>query len=113
MYACSEFDDDLRELVRRAGGAHGSANADTTLKSTDFFRYMIGDPPTELTSTRKGKTADSTLNAYAEIQAVSSKKHLAINRTICRMMDRNVPDFDLAHASSRWTRATERCLRTP
>lgn len=99
MYACGEFDDDLRQIVRDSGGKRSSSNADRTLRSTDLYRYLIGEASTELTSTRKGRTAQTTLDAFAAIQAVSTTKHLAINRAICRMLDRNIPDFDLDGAA--------------
>jgi hypothetical protein len=99
IYACAEFDESLREVVRAAGVARSTANADRTLKNTDFYRYIIGQPPTELTSTRKGKTAPTTLAAYRDIQKLSATRHLAINRAICRLMDRNIGHFDLENAA--------------
>ncbi|MDQ3822157.1 MAG: hypothetical protein M3321_02815 [Actinomycetota bacterium] len=99
VYACAEFDDSLRTVVRSAGVARSSSNADRTIKNTDFYRLMIGEPPSELTSTRKGRTALTTLAAYRALQELSSTRHISINRAICRLMARNVPGFDLDNAA--------------
>ena len=75
------------------------SNADRTIKNTDFYRLMAGLASTEFTSTRKGKTAPSTLAAYSAIQALSAQHHKAINQAICGLVDRNVDDFSAALAS--------------
>jgi hypothetical protein len=95
----AEFDTSLRVTVENAGVIRNAANARRTLKTTDFYRLMMGNPPTELTSTRKGRPADTTLDAYEAIQRLSSKRHLAINRAICRSMASVVPGFDLDNAA--------------
>lgn len=99
VYACAEFGDaDLRSLPKSHGVGRSPANADRTFKNTDLYRHLSGRTTGELTSTTKGKTAESTLNAYAAIQAASAARHKAINQAICALAGRNVPDFaaDLA-----------------
>jgi hypothetical protein len=100
VYACAHFGDPaLRAAVEGADMGPNWSNADRTVRNTDFFRLMAGLASTEFTSTRKGKTAGSTLAAYAAIQALSAQHHKAINQAICRLVDRNVPDFNGALAS--------------
>jgi hypothetical protein len=99
VYACAHCGDaSLRDAVSEAGMGPSWSNADRTLKNTDFYRLMEGLPLTEFTSTRKGRTAQSTLDAYSAIQAKSITSHKAINQAICQLVDRNVDDFrgDLA-----------------
>lgn len=94
VYACAEFGDDyLRDAVKTAGISRSASNADRTFQNTDFFRLLAGRPLTELTSTMKGKTAASTLEAFAAIQSLSATKHKAINQAICALAQRNVPGF--------------------
>jgi hypothetical protein len=71
----------------------GGSNAATTSKNTDFYLLLIGQPSTELTSTIKGKTAETTLAAHAAVQALSSTRHKAINQSICRLAETVVPEF--------------------
>jgi hypothetical protein len=94
VYACAEFgDDQLREAVRSAGMGRSPANADRTIRNTDFYRLVAEAPSPELTATPKGKTAARTAAAFAAIQALSTTKHKTINQCICRLVERNVPNF--------------------
>jgi hypothetical protein len=98
-YACVEFGDEaLRDGVRAAGVARSSGNADRTLRNTDFYRLLAGEPITELTATRKGRTSDAVNAAYAWVQEGSSKRHKVINQSICSLLDRNVPGLDMSAA---------------
>lgn len=99
VYACAEFGAaDLQGAVKDHGFAKHRGNADRTLRSTDFYRFLAGETTSELTSTRKGKTADATLAAYGAVQGRSAKRHKAINQAIARLAGRNVEGFrdDLA-----------------
>lgn len=46
-----------------------------------------------MTSTSKGRTAQTTLRAHAAVQALSAKRHKAINQAICQLAEQVVPDF--------------------
>jgi len=99
VYACAHFGDPLlKKAVSDARMSPSWSNADRTLKNTDFYRLMAGLASTEFTSTRKGKTASSTLKAYAALQELSAQHHKALNQAICQLVDRNVEAFkaDLA-----------------
>jgi hypothetical protein len=94
VYACAEYGDpDLKALVTNEGLTRSQSNARRTFESTDFYRLLIGSPSKELTSTMKGKTADSTLRAHASIQASSNKRHKAINQAICQLAEEVEPHF--------------------
>jgi hypothetical protein len=98
-YACAEFgDDSLKEVVRRAGVTRNSGNADRTFNNTDLSHLLFNRTTSELTSTRKGRTSDVTVAAFNELQKLSATRHKALNQSICRLIDRNVPGFrgDLA-----------------
>ena len=86
-------DEGLRALAGDAGMTPSSSNAATTFKNTDFYRLLIGQPSTELTSSIKGKNAPTTLAAHRAIQAASSKRHKAINQAICQLAESVVPSF--------------------
>lgn len=95
VYSCLHYgDENLRKVARDAGMTPSTSNAVTTFKNTDFYRLVMGQPSKELTSTTKGKTADATLSAYTAIQALSSKRHKAINQAICALAESVVPEFD-------------------
>lgn len=94
VYACLQYGDEgLRALATEAGMTKSGSNAVTTFKNTDFYRLLIGEPSTELTSTIKGKTAETTLAAHTSIQAVSAKRHKAINQAIAQLAESVVPEF--------------------
>jgi hypothetical protein len=100
VYACAEFGDDvLQDLVRAEGIARSSGNADRTFKNTDAFQLLSREPLSELTSTRKGRTAETTKRAYASVQAQSAKKHKTINQAITALAGRNIPDLDAGLAT--------------
>ena len=94
VYSSMQYgDEDLKEVVKANGMKPGGSNAVTTFKNTDLYRLLIGEPSTELTSTTKGKTADTTLAAHAAVQALSAKRHKAINQSICQLAQEVVPEF--------------------
>lgn len=94
VYASLEFGDaDLREAAATNGMKRSAANANTTFKNTDLYRLLIGKPSQELTSSIKGRTADSTLATYAAIQALSAKRHKTINQAICQLAESTVQAF--------------------
>jgi hypothetical protein len=94
VYSCLQHGDEgLRSAATEKGMMPSGSNATTTFKNTDFYRLLIGKPSTELTSTIKGKTAATTLAAHGAIQALSAKRHKAINQSICQLAEVVVPTF--------------------
>lgn len=94
-YAALHYGDEgLQQLVRDAGLGRSPANARTTFMNTDFYKLLTGTTSYELTSTTKGKTADTTQAAYAAVQGASSKRHKAINQSICALAESVVPEFE-------------------
>ncbi|MGW7551116.1 hypothetical protein [Streptomyces sp. WAC 06725] len=94
VYSIAEYGpEDMRSALREKGISKSPANADTTFQSTDFCKFINGSGVNELTSTIKGKTSDSVLNAYAHIQQFSARRHKVINQAICALAEKNVPTF--------------------
>ncbi|MET9484812.1 hypothetical protein [Streptomyces sp. NPDC006638] len=94
VYSISEYGtEDMRETLKAKGIGKSATNADTTFGSTDFSKFINGSGMNELTSTTKGKTSESILEAYSFIQSSSSKRHKVINQAICALAERNVPEF--------------------
>jgi alpha-D-ribose 1-methylphosphonate 5-triphosphate synthase subunit PhnG len=94
VYSCLEYgDEDLKRVATEQGMRRSGSNARTTFKNTDFYRLVIGEPSTELTSSIKGRNAASTLAAHAAVQELSAKRHKAINQAICQLAEEVVPDF--------------------
>lgn len=54
----------------------------TAFKTTDLARFLKGESVPEVLSSNKGKTSQSTLEAYDAIQALSSRRHKEINKCI-------------------------------
>jgi hypothetical protein len=55
-YACVQHGDaGLKRVVRESEMGPSDSNAERTFKNTDFYRLLIGEPRTELTSTSKGR----------------------------------------------------------
>jgi len=95
-YAClHQGPQELRRLVAESGLKANSGNAATTLRATDLYRFLAGGETAELTSSRKGKTKDPSLNAYRRIQGRSASLHRAITETICRHLGDQLPGFRL------------------
>ncbi|GAA2522531.1 hypothetical protein GCM10010201_20740 [Pilimelia columellifera subsp. columellifera] len=89
-------DHDLQQLTSKAGLSRNATNAATTFRNTDFYRFLTATTSAELTSTSKGRTADATLAAYEAIQAVSARRHKAVNQAICGLVEQVVPEFSAA-----------------
>jgi len=94
VYSCLQHGDGgLRAAAREKGMTPSAANATTTFKNTDLYRLLIGQPSTELTSSTKGRNAATTLAAHTAIQALSARRHKAINQSICQLAELVVSDF--------------------
>jgi hypothetical protein len=85
-------------LVTAATGAGmiaNTTNATKTLKATDLYRLLVGERINELTSSRKGKTKDTTLTAFANIQALSAQQHRTINEAVVTALAGEINTIDL------------------
>lgn len=70
---------DLRAAVIKVGIQPNKGSAGQSLKASELYRFLSGNSVPEFTTGKKGKAQASTLSAYADIQALSSKRHKAIN----------------------------------
>ena len=87
VYACLHHgEEDLLRLAQDAGARPDKGNAGRTIQASELFRYFRGEAVPEFTTGRKGKVLDATVRAYAQIQAVSLKRHKAINQAICELV---------------------------
>lgn len=99
-YAALQYgDEDLVGRVQAAGLKRSTTNARTTFMSSDLYRLLTGSTSLELTSTTKGKTAQTTIDAYKAVQAASAKRHKAINMSICALAENVVPEFKASEGS--------------
>lgn len=87
VYSCLHYGSPfLQQVVKDSGLQPHSGNAEITFKRTDFYRFLIGENLTELTSTRKGRPGEKSLNAFVNVQRLSSKHHKEINMAICQSL---------------------------
>ena len=87
VYACLHHGDkDLLKLAQDAGARPDKGNAGRTVQASELFRYFRGEAVPEFTTGRKGKVLESTVSAYDALQAVSLKRHKAINQAICDLL---------------------------
>lgn len=75
-------------------GNRGTGN--TAYRTTDLARFLAGEPVPEVLTTNKGKTSESTVNAYDAIQALSSRQHRDINEAILTFVGKSDGSFDPA-----------------
>jgi hypothetical protein len=91
--------DDVRNAALREKAQPNSGSASQAVKASEFFRFLSGAAVTEFTTGRKGRAKDRTVDAYAAIQALSAKRHKAINQAICALTHQFVPGFQCDQAS--------------
>jgi hypothetical protein len=84
--------DDLKKAAKSVQANSGSASQ--AVKASEFYRFLSGAAVTEFTTGRKGRAKDQTVAAYTTIQALSAKRHKAINQAICALTKQYVEDFD-------------------
>ena len=95
VYSCLHFgSDELQSASASEGLKKHKVNLQTTFKATDFAKFFRNELSTELTSSRKGKNADATLNSFAAIQKLSAQKHKNINQAICQTLAYCNADID-------------------
>lgn len=91
-YSCIHYGaPNLIAAATGTGMAGNTTNAGVTMRATDLYRLLIGERINELTSSRKGKTKDTTLQAFAAIQSLSAKQHKAINQAIIKSLANEIP----------------------
>ncbi|MBX3736905.1 MAG: hypothetical protein KF715_09470 [Candidatus Didemnitutus sp.] len=96
-YACLHHGDPmLQTAATSAGMSKNSTNAETTMRATDLYRLLVGQTVSELTSSRKGKTKDTTASAYAAIQRLSAQNHQLINKAIVQGLGQQLGDVDFS-----------------
>lgn len=72
----------LRDDVEATGISSHPWNRTNSIRSSDLTRFLSGEEVDEITSSKKGSTADATLAAFDIVQARSSKEHKSINQAI-------------------------------
>jgi hypothetical protein len=87
-------EDDLRGAALHAKAQPNSGSALQAVKASEFFRFLSGAAVPEFTTGQKGRAQDTTLAAYAAIQALSAKRHKAINQAICGLTRNYVEGFE-------------------
>jgi len=99
VYSCLHFGEDvIKDKIKQIGYMEHISNARTTMKTTDFYRFLSGDTLSELTSSKKGKISDVLAKAYSYVQSNSALKHKSINDSILKLInniDQNVVVIDL------------------
>lgn len=89
---------DLQKLATDSGARLDKGNASRTIRASEAARFFRGEEIPEFTSGKKGKTSDATEKAFAAVQAVSVKRHKAINEAIIRMIATEVSEPDLGQS---------------
>ena len=87
-------EDDLSGAALHAKAQPNSGSALQAVKASEFYRFLSGAPVPEFTSGQKGRAQSTTLAAYAAIQALSAKRHKAINQAICGLTRNYIEGFD-------------------
>ena len=87
-HACALFStagSPVRKAVEKTKFRGSLGAGKVAYSKTDLGRFLAGEPVPEVLTSNKGKTSASTLAAYDAIQALSSRSHLEINRSILRL----------------------------
>src|SRR5262249_24285140 len=94
VYACMQAGEKaLEEAAVSQGARPDKGNAKRTIEVSEFYRFLKGESIPEFTSGRKGAVLESTSQAYGAIQALSSKRHKAINQAICKLAREHIPEL--------------------
>lgn len=86
-HACgldSKPDSRLRDAIVPLDFKPNRGTGKTAFKTTDLARFVAGEPVPEVLSTNKGKTKEPTVEAYDEVQKLSSRQHRDINEAILK-----------------------------
>src|SRR5262249_14872860 len=100
VHACMiHGEKDLQTAAFGAGAQPNRGNASQALRASEFFRYLSGASVPEFTTGKKGSVQDTTIKAYANVQALSSKRHKSINQAICAITGDYLEDFDCSKSN--------------
>jgi hypothetical protein len=95
VHACMiHGEKDIQAAAFTAGAQPNKGNASQALKASEFFRYLSGAQVPEFTTGKKGSVQHTTIKAYANVQALSAKRHKSINQAICATMGDYLDDFE-------------------
>ncbi len=87
-HACALFANpgsNVYAAVERTGFRGSIGAGSNAFGKTDLGRFLVGEPVPEVLNSNKGKTSERTLAAFDAIQALSSRNHLVINKSILRL----------------------------
>jgi hypothetical protein len=108
VYSCMHSGDaGLEEAAVAEGARPDKGNAKRIIEASEFLRFLKGEQIPEFTTGKKGGIQDSTARAYVAIQALSVKRHKAINQALCGLTRAHLPDmtytdkdFEVAHGGN-------------
>ena len=76
---------DLKKAAFDKKAQPNSGSALQAVKASEFYKFLSGASVSEFTTGQRGRANPNTLAAYAAIQAMSAKRHKAINQAICAL----------------------------
>jgi len=99
---------DLEKAATEQGARADKGNAKRIIEASEIYRFLKGEQIPEFTTGKKGGHQDSTAKAYAAIQAMSAKRHKAINQALCRLTKSHLAemsydedaDFEVSHGGN-------------
>ena len=108
VYSCLHSGDvTLEQAATEQGARADKGNAKRIIEASEFARFLKGEQIPEFTTGKKGGHQESTAKAYAAIQAMSIKRHKAINQALCNLTQAHLPDlkydsksFEVAHGGN-------------
>jgi len=108
VYACLHAGDtSLEAPATNAGARADKGNAKRTIESSELFKFLNGEQIGEFTSSKKGALQQSTIHAYAAIQALSNTRHKVINMALCKLVRDHLArleysdgDFEVSHGGN-------------
>lgn len=94
VYSCLHSGtEDLERVTTEQGARPDKGNAKRIIEASELYRFLKGEQIPEFTTGKKGGHQESTAKAYAAVQALSAKRHKAINQALCRLAKTHLPDF--------------------
>lgn len=94
-YACLHYGEaKLQSIPHLKKIQRNSANAKTTMKASDLYKFLTDTTTEELTSSKKGKTSEITIDSFSEIQKLSAKKHKEINKAVASLLSETLMTYD-------------------
>jgi hypothetical protein len=94
VYSCLHSGtSDLEKAAVDQGARPDRGNAKRIIEASEIYRFLKGEQIPEFTTGKKGGHQESTAKAYAAVQAMSAKRHKAINQALCRLTKAYLPDM--------------------